>query len=211
MTEEQKEKYANFLDKVSEILCLNKPVDILRLCTVTDEYFRPIEKHIAELEAYNEKLLNGDIEKHNKIVELQAQISILLSCKNCPENKEGYICQKEYEGKCLAQKTQYIKELKEENAELKKQLSDVYECFISASSGDDFEMAESAREVMEVLNIPCYRHGKVVSKLTKAKEIIKELYDGLDKLYLSGLSAKQIAFIEQLQNKTEQFLKESEK
>ncbi|MBO6130937.1 MAG: hypothetical protein J6P28_03115 [Treponema sp.] len=70
MTEEQKEKYANFLDKISEILGLNKPVDILRLCAVTDEYLRPIEKHIAELEAYNEKLLNSDIEKHNKIVSL---------------------------------------------------------------------------------------------------------------------------------------------
>lgn len=44
--------------------------------------------------------------------------------------------------------------------------------------------------------------------LTKAKEMIKELYEGLDKLYLSGLSAKQIAFIEQLQDKAEQFLKE---
>ena len=43
-------------------------------------------------------------------------------------------------------------------------------------------------------------------QLTKAKEIIKELYEGLDKLYLSGLSAKQIAFIEQLQDKAEQFL-----
>jgi hypothetical protein len=48
-------------------------------------------------------------------------------------------------------------------------------------------------------------------QLTKAKEIIKELYEGLDKLYLSGLSAKQIAFIERLQDKTEQFLKEIEK
>lgn len=45
-------------------------------------------------------------------------------------------------------------------------------------------------------------------QLTKAKEIIKELYKGLDKLYLSGLSDKQIAFVERLQDKTEQFLKE---
>ena len=45
----------------------------------------------------------------------------------------------------------------------------------------------------------------------EAKEIIKELYEGLDKLYLSGLSAKQITFIEQLQDKTEQFLNEVEK
>ena len=56
MTEEQKEKYANFLDKVSEILGLNKPVDVLRLCAVTDEYFKPIEKHIAELEKENAEL-----------------------------------------------------------------------------------------------------------------------------------------------------------
>lgn len=56
MTEEQKEKYANFLDKISEILGLNKPVDILRLCAVTDEYLRPIEKHITELEKENAEL-----------------------------------------------------------------------------------------------------------------------------------------------------------
>lgn len=61
-----------------------------------------------------------------------------------------------------------------ENAELKEQFSDVLECFASASSGDDFEMAESAREVMEILNIPCYRHGKVKSKLTEAKELLKQ-------------------------------------
>jgi len=66
-------------------------------------------------------------------------------------------------------------ELEKENAELNKKLSDVLECFISTSSGDDFEMAESAREVMEVLNIRCYRHGEVKSKLTKAKEIMKIL------------------------------------
>lgn len=52
----------------------------------------------------------------------------------------------------------------------------------------------------------CYRKDK--EQLTKAKEIIKELYEGLDKLYLSGLSDKQIAFVERLQDKTEQFLKE---
>lgn len=62
MTEEQKEKYANFLDKISEILGLNKPVDILRLCAVTDEYLRPFEKRIAELETQIEKI-KSDIEK----------------------------------------------------------------------------------------------------------------------------------------------------
>ena len=53
------------------------------------------------------------------IAELEERISVLLSCKNCPENKGGLICQKEYENKCLAQKIQFIKELQEENNDLK--------------------------------------------------------------------------------------------
>ena len=68
-----------------------------------------------------------------------------------------------------------IKELEKENTELKERHAEILEAFASASSGDDFEMAESAREIMEILNIPCYRHGKVVSKLTKAKNHIHRL------------------------------------
>lgn len=88
-----------------------------------------------------------------------------------------------------------IEELEEENKKLNRQLSDIVECFISASSGDDFEMAESAKEIMEILNIPCYRHGKVKSKLTEAKEIIKEL------LFTSN------ELDENTKSKAEQFLK----
>ena len=62
-----------------------------------------------------------ELEKEN--AELQEKISILLSCKNCPENKGGWICVKEYEDKCLAQKIEFIKELKKENAEMKEQLT----------------------------------------------------------------------------------------
>lgn len=54
--------------------------------------------------------------------ELQEKISVLLSCTNCPENKGGLICLKEYENKCLSQKIVYIKELKEDIAEHDKQL-----------------------------------------------------------------------------------------
>ena len=61
----------------------------------------------------------AELEKEN--AELKEKISILLSCKKCPENKGGWICAKEYEDKCLSQKIVYIKELKKENAELKKQ------------------------------------------------------------------------------------------
>ena len=60
--------------------------------------------------------------REKSIKELEKRISILLYCKNCPDNKGGFICQKEYEDKCLAQKIQYIEELKEENAELTDEL-----------------------------------------------------------------------------------------
>lgn len=61
-------------------------------------------------DSYGEKFRKYE----DRIAELEKQISILLSCKDCPENKGGYICEKEYNDKCLSQKIQYIKELKEE-------------------------------------------------------------------------------------------------
>lgn len=62
-------------------------------------------------EAYNKGLAEGR-------KELEEKISFLLSCKNCPENKGGFICVKEYENKCLSQKIEYIKELKKEKRKL---------------------------------------------------------------------------------------------
>lgn len=62
-------------------------------------------------EAYNKGLAEGR-------KELEEKISFLLSCKNCPENKGGFICVKEYENKCLSQKIVYIKELKKEKSKL---------------------------------------------------------------------------------------------
>lgn len=66
----------------------------------------------------------GTVKVYNQayVDKLEEKISILLSCKNCPENKGGLLCQKEYEDKCLSQKIQYTKELKEEIAELEKEL-----------------------------------------------------------------------------------------
>lgn len=57
-----------------------------------------------------------ELEKEN--AELEEKISVLLSCKNCSENKGGWICAKEYENKCLAQKIEFIKELGKEKCEL---------------------------------------------------------------------------------------------
>ena len=68
--------------------------------------------------------------REKRIAELEEKISNLLSCKNCSENKGGFICQKDYEDKCLAQKIQYIKELQEENAELKAQI-EIMKCCLS--------------------------------------------------------------------------------
>lgn len=84
--------------------------------------------------------------------ELEEKISVLLSCKNCPENKDGLICQKEYENKCLAQKIQFIKELEKENAELKEKVGKY-----QIGMFDEIEKRDK--------------------QLTKAKEIIEELYN----------------------------------
>ena len=62
--------------------------------------------------------IQGYRQSEERIAELEEKISILLSCKNCPENKGGYICEKEYENKCLSQKIVYIKELKKEKRKL---------------------------------------------------------------------------------------------
>ena len=73
------------------------------ICTTTGELIITL-KGIAELEKENS--------------ELEEKISTLLSCKNCPENKGGWICVKEYENKCLAQKIEFIQELEKEKCEL---------------------------------------------------------------------------------------------
>lgn len=43
-----------------------------------------------------------------------------------------------------------IRELEEENIELNKKLSEIVECFISASYTDDFEMMNAGREIYEI-------------------------------------------------------------
>lgn len=93
------------------------------------------------------------LEYNNKqIAELEEKISVLLSCKKCPENKGGWICVKEYENKCLAQKIVFIQELKKENAELKKELKISQRCW------------QDQKNIS--LNANCSLH--------KAKEIIKD-------------------------------------
>lgn len=47
------------------------------------------DKQIEKLQAYNEKLLDSDIEKHNKIVLLEAQIEKMKCCQNCKHSDRG--------------------------------------------------------------------------------------------------------------------------
>ena len=111
----------------------------------TSKAIMEMRSRIAELEKENAELRNiAEFQQSSNMnryfenkklkdenTRLKEKISILLSCKNCPENKGGWICAKEYEGRCLSQKIEFIKELEKENAELKKentQLKTRWEC-----------------------------------------------------------------------------------
>ena len=122
---------------------------------------KEIYKKMADLDTALEDCTESLTDARIKIKELEEKISILLSCKNCPDNKGGYICQKEYEDKCLAQKIQYIKELQEENADFKEK-RDYYK-----------DMADTANKVYnDNLDYSWYLEGQ----LTEAKKIIGNLY-----------------------------------
>ena len=118
------------------------------------------------------------LEYNNKqIAELEEKISVLLSCKNCSENKGGWICAKEYENKCLTQKIEFIKELEEEKCEL-----------LGIIQGKDKVIQELKKENAELKSKNCWKtceyaepkshwisqHIQDVVQLTKAKEIIKD-------------------------------------
>ena len=136
--------------------------------------------------------------------ELKKEISVLLSCRNCPENKGGYICQKEYEDKCLAQKIQYIKELQQENTELKDKLnnlSSVAEVRLAnwqKSEKENAELKKKVENLQKCLDTQnCYREcAETWLKLTEAKEIIKSML-----IYQEGLAS-----MGELKRKAEQFL-----
>jgi flagellar motility protein MotE (MotC chaperone) len=119
-----------------------------------------------------------------------------------------------------------VAELEKENAELRN-LKDVADLIRLNNSSvvtmaqlnnnnvalrkENAELRKEWQEQVQKATDEGYARTLQTMQLTTAKEIIKELYEGLDKLYLSGLSAKQIAFIERLQDKAEQFISEVEK
>ena len=87
------------------------------------------------------------LEKEN--AELKEKISVLLSCKNCPENKGGWGCEKEYENKCLTQKIKFIKELIEDITEMKEQINKAKEIIKEMLSILPKENIEGVYEITE--------------------------------------------------------------
>ena len=157
----------------------------------------------------------AELEKEN--AELKEKISVLLSCTNCPENKGGWGCEKEYENKCLTQKIEFIKELKEENAELDCQMNRNKFCYSCANATDRCFRNEigcpcekyksykdeitELKDKLEVLIAVGNTCTKGLNKqLTKAKELIKEM--------LSILPKENIEGIYEITEEAEQFIKE---
>ncbi len=104
--EEMKNKYGDFITKISEILGLGRPVDILKLCATTDLFFQPLDKRIAELEKENAELkannqfLNNLVrEKEQRGLEIQedllreneklkAEVGSSIDCEKAQKNGE---------------------------------------------------------------------------------------------------------------------------
>ena len=134
----------------------------------------------------------------------EEKISVLLSCKNCPENKGGWICAKEYENKCLAQKIVFIQELEKENAELKEKVSYLEDNLRVARKDRENLQLKVGKGLKEFIKdcpysaLKLYANGYYVEQLIKAKDIIKKLYG-----IICGRSGDDWKLIEQV----EQFLK----
>lgn len=111
--------------------------------------------------------------KEKENADLEKKISILLSCKNCPENKGGLLCQKEYEDKCLAQKIQYIKELKEENEELNDKLNNLSK--VAEVRLANWQKYEQENAELKAINEEGKACVKLNEKLSKAKGFIEKL------------------------------------
>ena len=116
-----------------------------------------LEESITEYRAYKDGAEFG-YNKANE--ELKEKISVLLSCKNCSENKGGWICAKEYENKCLTQKIVFIQELKKENARLK----------LITYKGKTQHLAEWCRE----LNL---KYSKIQARLNESHWSVERAFE----------------------------------
>ena len=87
MTESEKEAYIRFVD---EILGLFKPVDVPRLCDVTDNCLKPFRARIEAAEELAEKRLNALHESFKIQRKLLDRIEKMKCCDNCNLPKERF-------------------------------------------------------------------------------------------------------------------------
>lgn len=72
MTEDELRKEATSTTEWEAVPMIDRPLFVFAYVKGAE----PREKRIAELEAYNEKLLDSEIEKHNKVVELEKELKV---------------------------------------------------------------------------------------------------------------------------------------
>lgn len=87
--EELKNKAKEFVSEIASGTPQEMDYYANLLVEFANETTKELEKENTGLKIYNEKLLDGDIEKHNKIVELQAQIEKMKCCEICGHNEWG--------------------------------------------------------------------------------------------------------------------------
>jgi DNA repair exonuclease SbcCD ATPase subunit len=161
----------------------------------------------AVAERYCKAYLAGAEPREKRISELEEKISVLLSCKNCPENKGGFICVKEYENKCLAQKIQYIEELQEENKVLAQNLEDTeilnktYEKKNNDLKKENAEL-KARLNAINLLTPELKKMSKLKrQQLTTAKELISEFVE-----WANWQGNSKCPSFKSIQDKAEQFL-----
>ena len=96
-------------------------------------------------------------------------------------------------------KEEHAEEYTKENAYTHSQEA-IRQAFIAGYEKGQEETARemTARAGTDIVNLTL--------ELKEFKDVLDEVYKGLDKLYLSGLSEKQIAFVERLQDKCEKLI-----
>lgn len=80
--EEMKNKYSAFITKISEILGLRKPIDIIKLCATTDLFFQPLEKRIAELEELHKGMSEAYNEERERTARLEKESQNRITKEN---------------------------------------------------------------------------------------------------------------------------------
>ena len=172
----------------------NVPIDTFGFRSLDDVHYDVKQAFLAGLE-YNNK----------QIAELKEKISVLLSCKNCPENKSGWICVKEYENKCLAQKIEFIKELEKENEQLQEKLN--------IRSCQNYKHNKSCPNDGSCVHYSKWEDYKN-QQLTKAKEIIKDYMTIAKGAHITACSVSEenrTIYVLKLNEEAERLISEVEK